>query len=459
LREHESDLFYGNLVAGFRSLNITGPLEDLSIRIVDARPRAASHLYLPISSNTGMSSYSYVTFKNYGKEQEVIKKKENRLSINIDARLNELAEISLVLDPATGDAINAKGTGNINLDMPANSDLRMNGTYNITEGNYVFTISQLFFKRVFELTGGRIDFNGSIEETRLNVDGVYTTKARLYDLLTESEKSFIDQNEAKEAKIAQEVDVLLNMQGSLEEPKLTFKLDVPNKRATGTLAYNRLMSYNQNEQQLYTQVGSLLLINSFIPPESAGASSANLTNSARTGAISNVSAIFSSTASSQLTNLVSRLTGDKDLSIDFKYNPYTAELGTLNRNEVSLGFKKNLYNDRLSVEVGSSLDWGRSTGTAANNKSNFNPVGDFRAQYQLKEGSDLRLNVFQVRSYDVVSSGNVWRAGLGLSWKRSFNSLAELFGGDDYARRMEELRQQPIAPATDTTKEKKVGSL
>ncbi|RYD57119.1 MAG: hypothetical protein EOP56_09980 [Sphingobacteriales bacterium] len=456
LREHESDLFYGNLIAGFRSLNITGPLEDLSIRIVDARPRAASHLYLPITTTTEMSSYSYVTFKTYGKEQEVVKKKENRISINIDARLNELAEISLVLDPSTGDAINAKGTGNIALDIPANSDMRMNGSYNIIEGNYVFTISQLFFKRVFALTGGRIDFNGSIEETRLDVDGVYTTRARLFDVLTESEKSLVDENEAKEAKQAQDVNVLLNMKGSLEEPKLTFRLDVPNKRAVGTSAYNRLMVYNQNEQQLYTQVGSLLLINSFIPPETG--SNSGLTNSARTGAISNVSSIFSSTASSQLTNIVSKITGDKDLSVDFKYNPYTAEAGTVSRNELSLGFKKSLYNNRLNVEVGSSLDWGRATGTSSNNRNNFNPVGDFRAQYQIKEGSNLRLNVFRMQSYDVVNNSNMWRGGVGLSWKKSFNTLSGLFGKADYAAQLEELRQQPATPATDTSKEKRVGT-
>lgn len=460
LREHESDLFYGNLTAGFRSLNITGPLEDISIRIVDARPRAASHLYLPMTTSSEMSSYSYVTFKTYGKEQEVVKKKENRFSINIDARLNELAEISLVLDPATGDAINAKGTGNIALDIPANSDLRMHGTYNITEGNYVFTISQLFFKRIFDLTGGRIDFNGSIEETRLNVDGVYKTQARLYDLLTASETRLIDETEAKEAKRNQEVDVLLNMQGSLEEPKLTFRLDVPNKRAVGTTAYQKLMAYNQNEQQLYTQVGSLLLIKSFIPPETNSANTGSLTNTARTGAISNVSSIFSSTASSQLTNLVSRITGDKDLAVDFKYNPYTAEQGTLNRNEVSIGFKKNLYNDRLTVEVGSSVDWGRSTSATNNNNTRFNPVGDFRAQYQLKEGSNLRLNVFRVQSYDVVSSANMWRGGVGLSWKKSFNSIGGLFGGGDLTKQDTQPlpQQQQAAPANDTTKEKKVGT-
>jgi len=170
-----------------------------------------------------------------------------------------------------------------------------------------------------------------------------------------------------------------------------------------------------------------------------------------------VSSIFSSTASSQLTNLVSKLTGDKDLSVDFKYNPYTADAGQVNRNQIAFGIKKNLYNNRLTLEVGSSLDWGRSTGTTGNNSSRFNPVGDFRAQYQLKEGSSLRLNVFRVQSYDALSNGNIWRGGVGLSWKKSFNSFGDLFGGGDYAKRLDDLQQQQQGKS-DSTKENKVGT-
>ncbi len=56
--------------------------------------------------------------------------------------------------------------------------------------------------------------------------------------------------------------------------------------------------------------------------------------------------------------------------------------GPLNRNEVKLGLRKNLLNDRLMLEVGSSYDWGRPVSTAATS-SNFNLLNDFRIQYSL----------------------------------------------------------------------------
>lgn len=457
LKEYENDLFYGNLIAGFQNLSIRGPLDDIAIRITRAMPRAESHLYLPITESAEISTYSFVTFQTYGTDQQVVKKKESRLSINIDANLNELAEITLVLDPTTGDAINARGTGNITIDMPANNELRMNGVYAISEGNYTFTLSQLFFKRIFSLTGGRIDFNGSIAQTSLNVDGVYTARARLYDLLNANEKSSIeaDPKEAQETKAAQDINILLNMQGTLDEPKITFKLDVPNKRTAGTFAYTKLMSYNQDERQLFNQVASLLLINRFIPPDDGG--SDQLGNAAATGAISNISSVLSSTASTQLTNLVNRL--DKELSIDLKYNPYTASSsanGTLNRNEVYFGVRRNYYNNRLTLEVGSSVDWGRSAGSST--VSNFNPVGDFRAQYQLKEGGNLRLNIFRTSSYDAIENSNISRNGVGLSWKKTFNSFSDLF--NSRSREQLELLQQNLnnADTTNQNKEDRTGT-
>lgn len=440
LKSNESELFYGNLVAGFESLSVTGPLDNINMRITKAKPAQKSHLYLPISTGSNdLGAYSYISFKQTGDSNKAVAKKEaSKLSIHIDAILTPLAEITMIMDPSTGDAINAKGSGNITMDIPPNNDIRMYGNYSITDGNYTFTLPQLFFKRKFLLQDGSlIQFVGPIDNTQLSVVGIYQTKARLYDLLDAKEKALIEdlgQREATEAKIARDVDVILNMQGSLGTPELNFKIELPDQSAIGTIAYKKLELVNQNERERFNQVASLLLVNAFIPAEGnfGGAS---------TGVVNNISDIFSGTASSQLTNLVNRLTGNDNISINLKYQNYSfnqtgATDGSATRSALSLGYSQNLFKDRLTVEVGSSVDWGKPT-SSNNSGSNFNPVGDFRLQYLIKEGSNFRGNIFRTSSYDVLADQNITRGGFGLSYRKSFDGLRDLFGKTTEERRRE----------------------
>src|SRR5690606_27248893 len=107
-------------------------------------------------------------------------------------------------------------------------------------------------------------------------------------------------------------------------------------------------------------------------------------------------------ASSQLTNIVNKLLGNQDLTIDLKYKNYNLSdptSGGISRNEVSGTVTKNLLKDRLVVEVGGSYDWGRPSSSNAT-ANTFNLAGDFRLQYLLTENGNLRLNLFRSSNYD-----------------------------------------------------------
>ena len=434
LHDFDNSYFYGDLICGVDSLVIGGPFNNINVRIVNALPAAKSHIFIPISSSANVGTYSYVSFKNYGKTQNKIKyKNKDKLNITIDANLNDLATLTLVMDPATGDAINARGSGHIQMQIPANNDVRMYGIYTIDDGDYSFTFKQVAIHRRFLLnSGSTIQFNGPFTETSMNVDATFTTKTRLYDLLSDAEKtSGILGSELSDAQTPQEVDVLLHMNGSLKDPKLTFNIDLPDKRSIGTYAYTKLQRINQDDRQLFDQVASLLLVYDFIPPEGVGSSAAV------TGALNNVSQILSSTASSQLTNLVNKITGNKDLSLDLRYVNYNLSdptLGSgLNRNQLTVNVRKNYLNDRLIVEIGSTSDWGRQATTSTSN--NFNLAGDFRIQYLLTPAGTLRLNAFRTSDYDVTLDRNINRAGGGLSWRKSFDGLQDFVRGNKYMKK------------------------
>lgn len=450
LARNENDLFYGKMIAGMDSFTIRGPFNNIRLNLYNGYPAAKSVLYIPSSSGGYVGAYSYVSFKTYGAEPEKTDRHtKDKISINLDANLNDLAEIHIVMDAATGDEIVATGKGNVQMDIPPSNDMRMSGLYTINQGYYTLTFQQVGIHRMFRLNqGSTIAFNGPFESTQIAVDAIYSVKARLYDLLSSGERMMIRDNEARDAQAPQVVNVMLHMKGPIYTPQLTFDLDLESKHTKGSLAYSKLLLINNDDRQKFDQVASLLLVGAFIPPEGMG-------QGALSGAINNVSQIISSTASSGLTNIVNRLIGDRNLNVAVKYTNYnysdqSQQISGINRSQLKLGVTKNYLNDRLLISVGSTSDWGRPA-TANNAANSFNFAGDFRLQYLLAPASGLRLNAFHTSDYDLTRDRNIQRSGVGISWRRSFDNLDELFHAGRYARQQKEKQMKVIQAALDST--------
>jgi hypothetical protein len=126
--------------------------------------------------------------------------------------------------------------------------------------------------------------------------------------------------------------------------------------------------------------------------------------------------------------------------------------GGINRNQVSLGFRKPYFHDRLIVEVGGKSDWGKPTSTSSAN--NFNIAGDFRMQYLLNASGGLRLNVFRTSDYDVTLQSDITRSGAGISWRKSFDGLSDFFHGNRYAdKELKNLQEKKnLTPSADSAK-------
>ncbi len=433
LNEKENTNFYGNLIANVSSFTLAGTIEDVRMNI-RATPAEASHIYIPMQSSTDISTYSYISFrKQPGQEEEVKPKVKNKFSLSISGDMNPLATLTMVIDPVSGDLINAKGNGNITLSLPANEDMKMYGNYEIENGNYMFNFKKLFFVRNFKINqGSRISFNGPLSHTNLDINAIYTTRLRPSDILNDIEKNAIKgSTEWTESSTRQDVNVLLNMTGSLDQPVLNFKLDL-DRRFEGTLVGNKIAQINQDYATLFDQVASLLLIGTFIPSGGLLSGGSGTSTSASAAVNSNFGDVVSSTVSSQLTNIMSKLLNDPSFAIELKYNNYSyssdmaAQQG-ISRNEVKVGIKKNFFNNRVLLELGSAYDWGRPT-SSSNTSGNLNLAGDFRAQYLLTKDGKLRLNMFRTNSYDILMNDNVYRGGIGISYRTSFNGIRDFFG-------------------------------
>lgn len=425
LDKSENDYFYGNIIAQ-TNVTLTGMINNLRMNVV-GRPLRGSKLFIPISSGGDYSHYEYITFKkNNTDRKNVLQPPSFIYNLKIDAVATPDLEATIILDESTGDKLQVTGNGNIVMEIPSNGAIRLNGNYVIDEGSYNFAFKQmevLNYQQKFILESGSvIKWTGDLYDADLNVKANARVQARLYDLISnETERLGLNNAEISDAQIPQPININLNMQGALSQPQLTFKLGLVENRSVGTYAHQKLQRINTSERELLNQVAGLLLLKQFLPPDGLHNTSLSA------GAITNMSELFSATASSQLSNLANKLLGVEDLYINLKYKSYaltgydpTTPAGNINRNEAAVNVRKNFFDNRLVTEVGGVYDWG-------NNNTNYNLAGEFKVQYLLTKDGRIRMNAFRTSNYDAVFQQNIARQGAGLMFKRSFSGWHDLF--------------------------------
>ena len=419
-KENDNELFYGYVPAKI-NLDLAGELDDINVDI-DVKPLKGSKFFLPINSKGDASTYDFVRYKQFGSYQIEGNNKKRRssyvkLNMNIDATPN--AETSIILDANTGEEIVARGNGDIRLVIDLGNSIDMNGTYQITEGKYLFNFRGLFNKEFIIDEGSKIVWNGDALNANMNIKAIYKLpqKKALYPLVIGQ----VDGADLTEAKRAYPTFVTILMTNSLLQPDIKFDITQPENKAVGTTAYSKLEQIKNNENELIAQAGVLLLLNDFKSSEGLAS-----TNAYGQGAVSTVSDLVSAALSNEITNQFQNITGWKNVSLNVAYQNSTnyTDLDRIQRNEFKFNVTTNLFKDRVILDVGSSVDVG-AQGTTNNTTSN-SLNGDFKAQVLLTDDGRLRLNTFANNTSDLAGN-NPAKGGVGLSYKKSFNSFRELF--------------------------------
>jgi hypothetical protein len=419
-KEYENELFYGYVPAKI-NLDLAGVLNDINVDM-DVKPLKGSKFYLPINSKGDASTFDFVRYKQLGSYQIQENNKKRRssyvkLNMNIDATPN--AETAIILDANTGEEIIARGNGDIRLVIDLGNSIDMNGTYQITEGKYLFNFRGLFNKEFIIDEGSKIVWNGDALNANMNIKAIYKLpqKKALYPLVIGQ----VDGADLTEAKRVYPTFVTILMTNSLLQPDIKFDITQPDNKAVGTTAYSKLEQIKNNENELIAQAGVLLLLNDFKSSEGLAS-----TNAYGQGAVSTVSDLVSAALSNEITNQFQNLTGWKNVSLNVAYQNSTnySDLDRFQRNEFKFNVTTNLFKDRVILDVGSSVDVG-AQGTT-NNTSNNNLNGDFKAQVLITDDGRLRLNTFANNTSD-LEGNNPAKGGVGLSYKKSFNSFRELF--------------------------------
>ena len=314
--------------------------------------------------------------------------------MDMEMTLNVLpnVEMQLVIDPTVGDIIQGRGTGQITMHIVPNANIfEMRGEYTISEGDYLFTLQNIWHKLFTVVPGSTVSWNGDPMGAQLNIDAVYETKASLTPLIGNSLQG-IDTSRAVP------VECYIKLTDDMMSPTVTFDVKVPNVAPEIQTVIEKALN---DQQSIATQMFWLLVANSF-SAENVGAMGASL------GA---------TTGFELLSNQLSNWLSGENYNIVLRYRPRTEQTG----DEVDFGFSKSMLNNRLLVEVeGGYL----SDAAMQARASNF--VGEAFITWLIDPDGAFRLKGFTQTIDRYGENQGMQESGVGVYYSESFNTFKDL---------------------------------
>ncbi|MFI3322169.1 MAG: translocation/assembly module TamB domain-containing protein [Rikenellaceae bacterium] len=403
-------LFYGK-VWGDGAMDVDGHGNSVTMSI-RAKATNNSKFYMPLSDKSTISEADYITFvqpkididSTMNRNLINLKKREknsieSEFVMDMDVAVGSDTEVQIVIDPTLGDIIKGRGNGEFRVKVIPDRDIfTLNGGYEITSGDYLFTLSnfKLINKYFIIRPGSTISWNGDPLAANLDVTAVYKTKTSLEPLLGTEYKGSVD------------VDCDLNLYGQLLKPDITLGISTPD---VDPETQSLLNSYLNTEEAISKQIFWLLFSNSFYSDASQSGGNVTVGMVGTAGAVTGVEFL-----SNQINNWISN---DK-FDLGFNYRPSSETTS----DEVELNFSAPLLNDRLLLEAEGNYDFKNNTAHLTENAKTLS--GNFSITYLLDESGNLQTKAFsrQIDSFD--ENQGLQENGVGIYYKESFNNLKDL---------------------------------
>jgi hypothetical protein len=420
----DEELYYGTLL-----VSADVDIQGTSLKpIIDMRASTLSGTQLfvqPLTVEAAVASQRdfiiYADPEEYLAEdstrtlEDVYRLNEAGVDLTLNLEVTPSAELQIVIDPSTGDKLVCRGVAEMTIDMAPNGVVDILGNYRITDGRYSMNYQGLV-KREFKLKeDSRLDFIGDPLDTRFDITATYTAETPTFELIR-NRVTDENSNEALAAKRRTEVDVVLGMRGDLDEPEISFDIQVPQSGAGVTsITRQELQRLRENPSELNKQVFSLLLLGSFISQQSGGG---GIADAGRAVALSSVSSLLTN----QLNRLADNYVKGVDINIGIDSYQSDYDLGDAGNTvtELNLGVSKNFLDDRLSVQVGGNFNVNSQSALVVEGANFSSIAGDFVLEYKLTPAGNYRLRVFRRENFDVLNQDNSPQTGVGLTFTRSF---------------------------------------
>lgn len=393
----KSDLYYGTAF-GTGNVSMYGYQDSLNIR-VDFTPDKGTLFNLPLSGSTEVTQSDFVNFDPYKQEAEQEEKVDlTGIDMIFNIHANEDARMRVIFDEAVGDIMEGTGNGDLTMQITPKGDLKLNGTYTVSEGEYLFTLQNIINKRFKVKPGGQVKWYGDPYKGVLDLQAYYEVRTTLYDLLQEEDPAY---------KRRIPVNVLMSIENQMLNPDIHFGLELPGADQNTVSIVNSVVS---TEQDLNKQVFALLLLNKFLPAREG--------NVAGNGAGGAASASSSEVLSNQLTTWMNKLSNRLDLGIN--YRPGDHEI---TGDELAVAVSTALFNDRITVSTNVGV-----SGAGSDDNSSSGLIGDFALEYKITEDGRLRIRAYnESNAGDLTGDQARYVQGVGVYYREEFDSAANVY--------------------------------
>lgn len=393
----DNPMFYGTVYASGMTRIVTRP-ELLSFEI-SATTGRNTRFSIPLTDELSVDEYPFITFVNIpGQENNTRQPQQEKqlgLDINIDLQVTSEAEAEIIFDEKVGDKMTGSGSGMLNINLNPKGDFRITGDYIIEKGDYLFTLGNILNKRFEVENGGRIMFNGDLDDAEIELRAIYQKfNTSLYPILQDPER---------DRRVSVEPQLLLS--GRLFNPTVKFEINLPDSdEETKTYLRNAVAA----EEDLSRQFLYLLVMKSFYSEQNTSQAS-----SSPTGTTAMAATTFEM-VTNQLSNWISQI--NENFNLGLNYQPGTGDR-RYNPDEVQLAFETQILDDR--VILNGNFDYRASTGNSTKPLT-----GDFEAEVKITE--KVRFKVFN-RFNDISSGKGQYTQGVGIFFKEDFEKLSDLF--------------------------------
>jgi hypothetical protein len=334
-----------------------------------------------------------------------------KFELNSRVKLEEYAMLRLILDPRSGDYIEATGTADIQIDLDRTGNARVTGNYTITDGDYQLSFYDIV-KKAFKIApGSNIVWEGDPNTGNLNVTALSTIKTSSTGLIGHE----VSENEKAIYRRALPYEVSIIISGFIDSPQISFGLDLPQEEKNNYPALASKLSrlkQPEYESELNKQVFGLLVLGGFLPESSGSEFNQSLV---ATTAISNS---VNSILASQLNRFAGKYVKGVDIDVGLQsYSDFTSGSGQT-RTSMDFRVSKRMMDDRLSFEIGGGMDI--TTDQSGPNTGSDNFRGDVAIIYDLTESGNKQLKAFNNETYDIIYH-QVRNTGVSLIFIKEFD--------------------------------------
>ncbi|WMJ72284.1 translocation/assembly module TamB domain-containing protein [Cytophagaceae bacterium ABcell3] len=419
-------LFFGKLIATVK-MGVKGPIDDMDIDL-GLTTEKGTDLHLQLLADQNVIRPQYIVFKGETDAEGVQRsllpgsdQREDRQAPALDiARYNFRSRITLtpeasftiVVDPANGDKVTARGEGDLQLSMDEDQNINLFGSMAIKEGIYSMSFLNVINREFRVRSGSTISWAGDPEDPNLNITALYETRAARIDLVPD----MIDMMSPEEVRAARRnlpVRVAMTMTGDLSEPRIGFDIEIPEATAAADAAVvnQRVEQIRNDETELNKQVFGLVVLNRFIY-DGAGSTDTGEESVLLGQAGQSVSRILNK----QLENLSDQFLGGVELevnvqSLDQREGPFAQNIELQASRQIS---------QRVTVTAGGTVNVG-----TPERSGQF--AGDYAVLYRINESGNVNIRFFRTSQHNLYTDNLNTRTGVSINHHKDFDSIRDLW--------------------------------